>query len=305
MKTLFVILGPTGVGKTELCLTIAKHLKTPIINADSRQIFAELPIGTCAPTPKQQSIVKHYFVGNHQLHDYYSAAKYEQDALTLISRLFNGEEDGIEHDTALLSGGSMMYIDAVCKGIDEIPTVDNNTRELMKQRLASEGLEALVEELKQLDPEHWSIVDRNNPRRVVHALEICHMTGKTYTSFRTNSIKQRPFNIVKIGLNRPRDILYDRINQRVLTMMEQGLENEARKVSPLRHLNSLNTVGYKELFAYFDGLIPQEEAVRQIQSNTRQYMRKQLTWYKKDENVTWFEPDNIEDILKYIDNNRV
>ena len=305
MKTLFVILGPTGVGKTELCLTIAKHLKTPIINADSRQIFAELPIGTCAPTTEQQSIVKHYFVGNHQLHDYYSAAKYEQDALTLISRLFNGEEDGIEHDTALLSGGSMMYIDAVCKGIDEIPTVDNNTRELMKQRLASEGLEALVEELKQLDPEHWSIVDRNNPRRVVHALEICHMTGKTYTSFRTNSIKQRPFNIVKIGLNRPRDILYDRINQRVLTMMEQGLENEARKVYPLRHLNSLNTVGYKELFAYFDGLIPQEEAVRQIQSNTRQYMRKQLTWYKKDENVTWFEPDNIEDILKYIDNNRV
>lgn len=305
MKTLFVILGPTGVGKTELCLAIAKHLKTPIINADSRQIFAELPIGTCAPTPEQQSIVKHYFVGNHQLHDYYSAAKYEQDALTLISRLFNGEEDGIEHDTALLSGGSMMYIDAVCKGIDEIPTVDNNTRELMKQRLASEGLEALVEELKQLDPEHWSIVDRNNPRRVVHALEICHMTGKTYTSFRTNSIKQRPFNIVKIGLNRPRDILYDRINQRVLTMMEQGLENEARKVYPLRHLNSLNTVGYKELFAYFDGLIPQEEAVRQIQSNTRQYMRKQLTWYKKDESVTWFEPDNIEDILKYIDNNRI
>ena len=305
MKTLFVILGPTGVGKTELCLAIAKHLKTPIINADSRQIFAELPIGTCAPTPKQQSIVKHYFVANHQLHDYYSAAKYEQDALTLISRLFNGEEDSIEHDTALLSGGSMMYIDAVCKGIDEIPTVDNNTRELMKQRLTSEGLEALVEELKQLDPEHWSIVDRNNPRRVVHALEICHMTGKTYTSFRTNSIKQRPFNIVKIGLNRPRDILYDRINQRVLTMMEQGLENEARKVYPLRHLNSLNTVGYKELFAYFDGLIPQEEAIRQIQSNTRQYMRKQLTWYKKDESVTWFEPDNIEDILKYIDNNRV
>jgi tRNA dimethylallyltransferase len=305
MKTLFVILGPTGVGKTELCLTIAKHLKTPIINADSRQIFAELPIGTCAPTPEQQSIVKHYFVGNHQLHDYYSAAKYEQDALSLLTRLFNGEEDGIEHDTALLSGGSMMYIDAVCKGIDEIPTVDNNTRELMKQRLASEGLEALVEELKQLDPEHWSIVDRNNPRRVVHALEICHMTGKTYTSFRTNSIKQRPFNIVKIGLNRPRDILYDRINQRVLTMMEQGLENEARKVYPLRHLNSLNTVGYKELFAYIDGLIQQEEAVRQIQSNTRQYMRKQLTWYKKDESVTWFEPDNIEDILKYIDNNRV
>lgn len=305
MKTLFVILGPTGVGKTELCLAIAKHLQTPIINADSRQIFAELPIGTCAPTPEQQALVKHYFVANHKLHDYYSAAKYEQDALTLLTRLFNGEEDGIEHDTALLSGGSMMYIDAVCKGIDEIPTVDDNTRELMKQRLTSEGLEALVEELKQLDPEHWAIVDRNNPRRVVHALEICHMTGKTYTSFRTNSIKQRPFNIVKIGLNRPRDILYDRINLRVLKMMEQGLEQEAKKVYPLRHLNSLNTVGYKELFAYFDGLIPLEEAIRQIQSNTRQYMRKQLTWYKKDETVTWFDPDNIEDILKYIDNTRV
>ena len=303
MKTLIVIIGPTGVGKTELCLTIARHLKTPIINADSRQIFAELPIGTCAPTPEQQATVKHYFVGNHHLQDYYSAAKFEQDALSLISRLFNGEEDDILHDTALMSGGSMMYIDAVCKGIDNIPTVDDQTRQLIKQRLATEGLEALVDELKQLDPEHWKIVDRNNPRRVIHALEICHMTGRTYTSFRTNSIKQRPFNIIKIGLNRPREVLYERINQRVLDMMAQGLEEEARHVYPLRHLNSLNTVGYKELFTYFDGLIPFQEAVRQIQSNTRQYMRKQLTWFKKDESVTWFEPDNIEDILKYIDYN--
>ena len=303
MKTLIVIIGPTGVGKTELCLTIARHLKTPIINTDSRQIFAELPIGTCAPTPEQQATVKHYFVGNHHLQDYYSAAKFEQDALSLISRLFNGEEDDILHDTALMSGGSMMYIDAVCKGIDNIPTVDDQTRQLMKQRLATEGLEALVNELKQLDPEHWKIVDRNNPRRVIHALEICHMTGRTYTSFRTNSIKHRPFNIIKIGLNRPREVLYERINQRVLDMMAQGLEEEARHVYPLRHLNSLNTVGYKELFTYFDGLIPFQEAVRQIQSNTRQYMRKQLTWFKKDESVTWFEPDNIEDILKYIDYN--
>ncbi len=303
MKTLIVIIGPTGVGKTELCLTIARHLKTPIINADSRQIFAELPIGTCAPTPEQQATVKHYFVGNHHLQDYYSAAKFEQDALSLLSRLFNGEEDGIQHDTALMSGGSMMYIDAVCKGIDNIPTVDDQTRQLMKQRLATEGLKALVDELKRLDPEHWEIVDRNNPRRVIHALEICHMTGRTYTSFRTNSIKHRPFNIIKIGLTRPREVLYERINQRVLDMMAQGLEEEARHVYPLRHLNSLNTVGYKELFTYFDGLIPFQEAVRQIQSNTRQYMRKQRTWFKKDESVTWFEPDNIEDILKYIDYN--
>ena len=303
MKTLIVIIGPTGVGKTELCLTIARHLKTPIINADSRQIFAELPIGTCAPTPEQQATVKHYFVGNYHLQDYYSAANFEQDALSLISRLFNGEEDGIQHDTALMSGGSMMYIDAVCKGIDNIPTVDDQTRQLMKQRLTTEGLEALVDELKQLDPEHWEIVDHNNPRRVIHALEICHMTGRTYTSFRTNSIKHRPFNIIKIGLTRSREVLYERINQRVLDMMAQGLEEEARHVYPLRHLNSLNTVGYKELFTYFDGLIPFQEAVRQIQSNTRQYMRKQLTWFKKDESVTWFEPDNIEDILKYIDYN--
>ena len=303
MKTLIVIIGPTGVGKTELCLTIARHLKTPIINADSRQIFAELPIGTCAPTPEQQATVKHYFVGNHHLQDYYSAAKFEQDALSLLSRLFNGEEDDIQHDTALMSGGSMMYIDAVCKGIDNIPTVDDQTRQLMKQRLTTEALKALVDELKQLDPEHWEIVDRNNPRRVIHALEICHMTGRTYTSFRTNSIKHRPFNIIKIGLTRPREVLYERINQRVLDMMAQGLEEEARHVYPLRHLNSLNTVGYKELFTYFDGLIPFQEAVRQIQSNTRQYMRKQLTWFKKDESVTWFEPDNIEDILKYIDYN--
>ena len=303
MKTLIVIIGPTGVGKTELCLTIAQHLKTPIINADSRQIFAELPIGTCAPTPEQQATVKHYFVGNHHLQDYYSAAKFEQDALSLLSRLFNGEEDDIQHDTALMSGGSMMYIDAVCKGIDNIPTVDDQTRQLMKQRLTTEGLKALVDELKQLDPEHWEIVDRNNPRRVIHALEICHMTGRTYTSFRTNSIKHRPFNIIKIGLTRSREVLYERINQRVLDMMARGLEEEARHVYLLRHLNSLNTVGYKELFTYFDGLIPFQEAVRQIQSNTRQYMRKQLTWFKKDESVTWFEPDNIEDILKYIDYN--
>ena len=305
MKTLLVITGPTGVGKTELCLTIAKHLHSPIINADSRQIFAELPIGTCAPTAEQQAVVKHYFVGNHHLHDYYSAAKFEQDALLLLTKLFDGSEDGTAHNTIIMSGGSMMYIDAVCKGIDDIPTVDDNTRQMMKQRLANEGLEALVNELKHLDAEHWKIVDRNNPRRVVHALEICHMTGKPYSSFRTNSIKQRPFNIIKIGLNRPRDILYERINQRVLTMMDEGLENEARDVYPLRHLNSLNTVGYKELFAYFDELISLNEAVRQIQSNTRQYMRKQLTWFKKDENMAWFNPDNIEDILKYIYNNAV
>ena len=296
-KTLVVVLGPTGVGKTELCLRIAEHLGVPIINADSRQIFAELHIGTAAPTQEQQRRVFHYVVGNHHLDDYYSASIYESEVLQLLSSLFSNG-----HDIALLTGGSMMYIDAVCNGIDNIPTINDEIRETMKQRLANEGLEALVEELKRLDPNHWSIVDRNNPRRVVHALEICHQTGRTYSSFRTNTAKERPFNILKIGLDRPREELYSRINNRVLQMIEDGLEEEARSVLPMRSYNSLNTVGYKELFAYFDGDIPRDEAIRQIQSNTRRYMRKQLTWFRKDKTIRWFSPENIEEILKYIDN---
>lgn len=293
-KTLVVILGPTGVGKTDTCIKVAKHFNVPIINADSRQIFMELPIGTAAPTQTQQQDVKHYFVGNHHIEDYYSASMFEQDALQLIDQFF------ASNDLALMSGGSMMYIDAVCNGIDDIPTVDDNTRQWMKQRLEHEGLPALVEELKVLDPEHYNFVDKNNPRRVVHALEICHMTGKTYTSFRTNKIKQRPFNIVKIGLNLPREELYQRINQRVLNMMQEGLEEEARKVYPKRQFNSLSTVGYRELFEYFDGLCTLEEAITKIQSNTRRYMRKQLTWFKKDDKIQWFSPNNIEEIINYI-----
>lgn len=297
MQTLFVIIGPTGVGKTETCLQVAEHLNTPIVNADSRQIFKEIPIGTAAPTAEQRQRVRHYFVGTHSIADYYSAAMYEADVMSLLPRLFEESYSS----SALLSGGSMMYVDAVCKGIDDIPTINDETRELMKRRLAEEGLEAMVEELRQLDPEHWAIVDKHNPRRVIHALEICHMTGKTYTSFRTNSIKRRPFRIVKIGLNREREELYERINLRVLQMMELGLEQEARSMYTLRHLNALNTVGYKELFHYFDGVIPLEEAVRQIQSNTRRYMRKQLTWFKRDEEIRWFHPDKIKEILNYVD----
>ena len=294
MKNLIVITGPTGVGKTELCLRLTDFFNVPIINADSRQIFAEIPIGTAAPTIKQQERTKHYFVGTHKLTDYYSASLYEQDVIQLLDKLFE------DSDIAILTGGSMMYIDAVCNGIDDIPTVDENTRETMKRRLATEGLPALVEELKQLDPEHWNIVDRNNPRRVVHALEICHMTGKTYTSFRKNEKKKRPFNIIKIGLTLPREVLYNRINVRVIDMINNGFVEEAWKVYPLRGLNSLNTVGYKELFDYFDGNISLDDAIFKIQSNTRRYARKQLTWYKKDENMKWFEPNNVEEILKYI-----
>ena len=293
-KTLVVILGPTGVGKTDTCIRVAKHFNVPIINADSRQIFQEIPIGTAAHTQVQQQEIKHYFVGNHHLDDYYSASMYEQDVLILLEKLFTSQ------DIALMSGGSMMYIDAVCNGIDDIPTVDEQTRQWMKQRLHDEGLPALVEELRQLDPIHYEFVDKNNPRRVVHALEICHMTGKTYTSFRTNKIKERPFQIIKIGLNLPREELYQRINQRVLNMIEEGWVEEALKVYPKRELNSLHTVGYRELFDYLDGLYTLDEAIEKIQSNTRRYMRKQLTWFKRDQKIRWFSPNNIEEIINYI-----
>ena len=296
-KKLIVIVGSTGVGKTELCLQIAEHLHIPIVNADSRQIFSEIPIGTAAPTPEQQQRVKHYFVGNHHLDDYYSASLFEEDVMQLLTdNLFNTS------DVALMSGGSMMYIDAVCNGIDDIPTIDDNTREWMKQRLETEGLPRLVEELKLLDPEHWKIVDRNNPRRVVHALEICHMTGKTYTSFRLNAKKQRPFDIIKIGLNRDRAELYSRINARVLQMFDKGLVDEALAVYDKRGHNSLNTVGYKETFEYLDGLITKDQCVFNIQSNSRRYCRKQQTWFKRDKNIMWFHPDNIKEIINYIDN---
>ncbi len=291
-KTLIVITGPTGVGKTEATLRVAEHYNIPIINADSRQIFSEIPIGTAAPTVEQQQRVQHYFVGNHHLEDYYSASLYEQDVLDLI----NSQHASI----SLLSGGSMMYIDAVCDGIDDIPTILPEIRERMMKQLEVEGLEQMCKLLQELDPEHWEIVDKNNPRRVIHALEICIQTGKTYTSFRSNTVKERPFNIIKIGLNRDRDELYARINQRVLDMIDEGMIEEALRVYPKRTLNSLNTVGYKELFEYLDGLTTLDETIFKIQSNTRRYARKQLTWYKKDVAFQWFHPDNIEEILNYI-----
>ena len=293
-KTLIVITGPTAVGKTALCLDVAKHFHIPTINADSRQIFRELKIGTAPPTEAQMQQVHHDFVGILGLDDYYSASLFEQQVLELLGRQF------LSSDYALMAGGSMMYIDAVCDGIDDIPTIDDQTRTTMKQRLADEGLEALCEELRQRDPDYYEIVDRQNPRRVVHALEICLMTGKTYTSFRKREKRQRPFNIIKIGLNRPREELYDRINRRVDQMMADGLLEEAKALYPKRHLNALNTVGYKELFDYIDGRWPLEEAVERIKGNTRRYVRKQLTWFKKDESIRWFHPDETETIIKYI-----
>ena len=293
MKTLVVITGPTAVGKTQLCLDLAQRLGTPIINADSRQIYRDLKIGTAAPTEEQLRQVHHYFVGTLSLDEYYSASMFEQQTIALLEKLFQ------ENDYALMTGGSMMYIDAVCHGIDDIPTVDEQTRETLKRRLQEEGLESLCEELKRLDPEHYEVVDLQNPRRVVHALEICLMTGNTYTSYRKAERKERPFKIIKIGLTRPREELYQRINSRVDQMMEQGLLEEARQLYPLRHLNALNTVGYKELFNYMDGIWTLDEAVERIKGNTRRYARKQLTWFKKDSDVIWAHPTNISDIFHY------
>lgn len=273
-------------------MRLAEHFDVPVINADSRQIFSEIPIGTAAPTAAQQARVRHYFVGNHHLDDYYSASLFEEDVLKIINEASS--------KVSLLSGGSMMYIDAVCKGIDDIPTIRPEVRQEMMQLLESEGLEKMCELLHEWDPEHWAVVDRNNPRRVIHALEICKQTGRTYTSFRSNTIKERPFNIIKIGLNRDREALYQRINQRVLQMIDDGMIEEAQRVYPKRTLNSLNTVGYKELFEYLDGLTTLDEAIFKIQSSTRRYARKQLTWYKRDAEMTWFSPDNIEEILNYL-----
>ncbi|MCD8289456.1 MAG: tRNA (adenosine(37)-N6)-dimethylallyltransferase MiaA [Prevotella sp.] len=287
-KTLIVIVGPTGVGKTSSLLPLAEEMGVPVINADSRQIFREIPIGTAAPTTEQQRRVKHFFVGNKSITDYYSAAQYETDVMTLLGELFR------ESDTALMCGGSMMYIDAVCKGIDDIPAIDEKTRAEMLRRLKTEGLEALLEELKRLDPEHYERVDRSNPRRVVHALEICHIAGRPYSAFRTGTPKRRPFRIRKFGLRRPREEMYERINRRATEMVEKGLVEEAERVYPMRELNALNTVGYKELFSYFDGDIDLDEAVRQIQSHTRRYMRKQMTWFAHDNNITWLHPDNLD-----------
>lgn len=290
---LIVITGPTAVGKTELSLRVAERLKCPIINADSRQIYKDIEIGTAAPTQEEMNRVKHYFVHTKALDEYYSAACFEEDVLELLTELFK------KHEAVVMTGGSMMYIDAVTKGIDDIPTIDDETRMLMKQRFETEGLEPLLAELKVLDPEYYDIVDKKNHKRVVHALEICYMTGQTYTSFRTKADgagnEKRPFEIVKIGLRREREHLFERINRRVNMMMQQGFMEEAKRVYPLRELNSLNTVGYKELFKVIDGEWELHMATERIKKNTRVYAKKQMTWYKKDEEMVWIDMENKND----------
>ena len=288
--TLIVLLGPTGVGKTALGVQLALQLGCSILSADSRQIYRELPIGTAAPTPEERAAVPHYFVGTHSVTEGYSAASYEADVLRLLEGLF------VDHPIQLLSGGSMMYIDAVCRGIDEIPDVDPAIRTEVWHRYETHGLAPILSELEQLDPRYYATVDHQNYKRVLHGYEVCLSTGRPFSSFHTGQAKHRPFDVIKIGLTREREELYARIDERVLQMMSLGLEAEARAVYPHRHLNALNTVGYKELFAYFDGMISLEEAIRLIQRNSRHYARKQLTWWKRDPEVHWYHPEDIEGI---------
>lgn len=286
MKTLLVIIGATGVGKTELSLRVAEHLGVPIVSCDSRQVFREIPIGTAAPTAEEQARVKHYFIGSRSIEQDYSAGEYERDALQLLDELFK------THDTVIMTGGSMLYADAVCKGLDDLPRVDSRLRAAIEEQYQSHGLEWLQAEVQRLDPEYWTIVDQKNPARLTHCIELCLATGKPYSSLRTQQRKERPFRIVKIGLDRPREQLYARINDRVHKMVADGLVAEARSVYPKRHLTSLQTVGYRELFAYFDGEYDLDRAIELIQQNSRHYAKRQLTWFRKDNEIHWLDIQN-------------
>lgn len=284
------------MGKTELSLRAAEYFSTSILNADSRQLYRDIPIGTAAPTAEDLSRVPHHFVGTLNLDDYYSAARYESEAMSLLERLFAGR------DIVVLSGGSMLYVDAVCQGIDDIPTISDSVRQRMRERYENEGLETLAAELERLDPAYFAQCDIRNPKRVIHALEICYMTGRTYTSFRVRKVKDRPFRIIKIGLCRERGELFDRIGRRTDQMLSAGLLDEVRRVLPHRDCNSLNTVGYKELFKYLDGEWTLDFALEKIKRNTRVYAKKQMTWFKKDPEIAWFHPDKWDEVRFFIQN---
>ncbi len=294
-KNLIVLIGPTGVGKTELSLRIAEKYGAEIISSDSRQIYKNIPIGTAAATEEQMARVPHHFVGFLELTEYFSAYRFEDEVMAFLENYFAA------HDNALMTGGSMMYIDAVCKGIDEMPSVDPEVREEVIAEYKEKGLDHMLARLKELDPEYYDIVDRNNPKRVIHGVEICLTTGNTFTSYRSNTIKKRPFNIIKIGLIREREELYSRINQRVDEMIEAGLIDEVKSVSEYKNLNALNTVGYKEIFKFLDGEWTLDFAIEKIKQNSRIYSRKQMTWFRKDDTIKWFNPEDEASIMEYID----
>lgn len=294
-NTLIVLLGPTGVGKTGISVALAQNFASPIISSDSRQFYRELKIGTAAPSDEVLSLIKHYFIGSHSIFDVYNAGQYEQDVLKLLEGLF------VNHKIALLVGGSMMYVDAVCNGMDDVPTIDVEVRAYWRKYYEEKGLEAIQYELKVLDPVYHGQVDLQNHKRLLHALEVCMQAGKPYSSFRTGEKKQRDFNILKIGFNRPRPELYDRINRRVDEMMEDGLLEEASRYHQHQHLNTLNTVGYKELYAYLDGKCTLEEAVQMIKQDSRRYAKRQMTWFNRDKDIHWFHPNDVAGVVGFID----
>ncbi len=294
MKTLVVVLGPTGTGKTDLAIELAKLWQTEIISADSRQIYKELKIGTAVPTEMQLATIKHHFIGHKSIHDYYNASLFECETIALLETLF------AENDVVIMAGGSMLYIDAVCKGIDDLPAINMEIRQNLISQWQTEGIESLRFMLQRLDPEYYAQVDLKNPKRLLKALEICQMTGKPYSSFRTQTIKKRPFKIIKIGLNRNRSELFNLINQRVDNMVAAGLVDEARRFYEFKNSNSLNTVGYKELFDYFDAIHPLDKAIELIKRNSRRYARRQLTWFNRDNEIQWFNPNEFDAIVAYI-----
>lgn len=295
MNTLIVVLGPTGVGKSNVSLQLATHYHSEIISADSRQLYRELQIGTAVPSPEDRNLVPHHFIQTKSVNDYYNVSEYENEAIELIEQLFHNI------NPLILTGGSMMYVDTICKGIDDIPTVDPDVRNDVISWYNENGIDALRKRLSEVDPEYYEIVDQNNHKRMLHAVEIYQMTGMPITSFRKNRVVKRPFRIIKVGINQDRAKLYERINHRVEQMMAAGLLDEAKSVYQYRHLNSLNTVGYKELFSFIDGECSLEEAVDLIKRNTRKYARKQLTWFRRDQEIKWFEPEQVQQIIEYID----
>ena len=294
-KTLIVIVGPTGSGKTDLSISVAQHYACPIISTDSRQFYRGIPIGTAQPTAEEQALVEHHFIASHALEDDFNCGAYEEAALKRLEELFQ------QHDVVVAVGGSGLYVKALTEGMDSLPEADPALRQALAQRLQTEGLEPLVEQLRELDPAFYEVVDRKNPARILRALEVCLSADVPYSSLRTGKRAERGFNIIKIGTRMDRAVLYERIDRRVDMMIEAGLEQEARKVYPLRHLNSLQTVGYREMFDYFDGTITREQAIELIKRNSRRYAKRQITWFGRDEEIEWFLPSEREKILQYID----
>lgn len=292
--TLIVIGGPTGSGKSALAVEIAKHFGAPIISTDSRQVYRNMAIGTAQPTKEELAAVKHYFIADREVEDDFNCGRYEVEALALLDKLFT------EYEYVVAVGGSGLYIQALCSGMDALPEADEKIRAELKQRLEQEGLDSLVEELQRLDPAYAEVVDRCNPARVMRALEVCISTGRPYSEQRSGTITERPFNIIKIATDMPRDILYERINKRVDIMVKDGLVEEVRNLYPKRELNALQTVGYRELFDYFDGKCSLNEAIELIKRNSRRYAKRQMTWFRRDEEFRWFAPSDIESIIKYI-----